>query len=295
MKIAVIGSTGMLGSTLCQFLYEKDCNVLEINRSGKSVIARNRTFQWNAISDSYNGLYDPLRNFEFIINCVGLIPQKCELRNSDFTLELCRLNVDLPIKLSQIAKESGIRVIQIGTDCVYSGRVGKYVESDVKDPIDSYGYSKALGESASNDLIFLRTSIIGRELKSSVSLLEWVLSRPFRARIPGYINHKWNGITTLAFAQICWGIINSKELQNTNLHLVPEDYMSKYELLRAIANHFHRKDLDIYEFMHSSTVDRTLSTTQSDLNRRLWNLAGYPEVPSIDSLISEYAGWTNRH
>ena len=39
-----------------------------------------------------------------------------------------------------------IKIFQIATDCVYSGRLGKYNEKSEHDDTDIYGVTKSLGE-----------------------------------------------------------------------------------------------------------------------------------------------------
>ena len=59
----------------------------------------------------------------------------------------------------------------------FSGKKGiiqKLIKSDAK---DLYGISKFKGEIKSNNVLNIRTSIIGIELNSSYSLLNWFLSQ----------------------------------------------------------------------------------------------------------------------
>ena len=85
------------------------------------------------------------------------------------------------------------------------------------------------------------------------------------------------------------GIINSDEFPDGIHHLVPEDTISKYQLLLFIAEAFGRDDLRINKFATPESVDRTLITKNIDLNLRFWNNAGYSIVPKINQLISESA------
>ena len=54
----------------------------------------------------------------------------------------------LPHRLSHLCGRSGARLIQIGSDGVFSGMRGAYTEDDVPDANDIYGISKLLGEVA---------------------------------------------------------------------------------------------------------------------------------------------------
>ena len=66
----------------------------------------------------------------------------------------------------------GARVLQIATDCVYSGAQGAYVETDLHDALDVYGKTKSLGECQEPNVYHLRCSIIGPEPKDFKFLIE---------------------------------------------------------------------------------------------------------------------------
>src|SRR6185437_6432951 len=83
----------------------------------------------------------------------------------------------LPRRLSHLCMRAGARLIQIGSDGVFSGSRGAYTEDDVPDADDLYGTSKLLGEIDAPHAITLRTSIIGHELQGAGGLLEWFLSQ----------------------------------------------------------------------------------------------------------------------
>jgi len=157
------------------------------------------------------------------------------------------------------------RLIQIATDCVYSGAKGGYLESDAHDPLDVYGKTKSLGEPFDGSMLNVRCSIIGPELKGTVSLLEWFLANPDGAELNGFAHHRWNGVTTLQFAQLCETIIagNAYEallrVSHTH-HFVPNDALDKFELLcemqRAYGTKFRIRKVDNV----GPPVDRTLAS-----------------------------------
>ena len=293
-RVAVLGSTGMLGSAVTRYFCANLADVTEFNRSGKATHLGNIAHHID-VSDPLLNLNSVFSNFEFdyIINAVGLIKQLIDESDFNSISMAQQVNSVFPKKLNEFSKASGIPVIQIGTDCVYSGLRGGYTESDLFDPSDIYGESKVVGEKYSQDSMTIRCSIIGRELKTKNSLLEWLLSQPRKSQINGYTNHIWNGVTTLTFTRVIYGIIDNNTYAPGTLHLVPKDQVSKFELLRILAEMFERKDIEISEFDPEISVNRTLATLFPHKNEQLWLNAGYTGVPSIAELIQEYAEWSS--
>lgn len=133
---------------------------------------------------------------DVLINCIGLIKQ---LEAASNPLYAIPINTLLPHRLSLLCEAVGARLIHFSTDCVFSGRKGSYTEEDIPDADDLYGRSKLLGEVTSPHAMTLRTSIIGHEFRSPVSLIDWFLSQPgpvkgFSSAIyTGYRLWRWQG------------------------------------------------------------------------------------------------------
>jgi dTDP-4-dehydrorhamnose reductase len=293
-KLAVLGSTGMLGSTLTTVLENQFETIYEFNRSGISATGKNQTrvievTDSNCLLTSFNGL-----KVDYIINCIGMIKHVID-ENDKNSVNLARkINSEFPANLNIYANRLGIPVIQVGTDCVYSGKSGVYSERDPHEPIDIYGETKNAGEQSATDSMLVRCSIIGKELKSRNSLLEWVISQPIGAKLEGYVNHLWNGVTTLHFSQVISGVIKSGAYQPGILHLVPKDIVSKFELINLISSEFGRSDLQINQFEAETPINRSLITINPERNLQLWRQGGYNEIPTISEMVSTYAKWSQK-
>jgi dTDP-4-dehydrorhamnose reductase len=283
----------MLGSTLTKYLTPYVSEVVEMNRSGVPVLAGNRALTYDAVLGNPIREYLEKEQFDYVINAIGLIKQLIDETDKKVLKNAYLVNSNLPRDLSAYAKDTSTAVIQIGTDCVYSGQVGNYSEHSKFDCVDLYGLSKVSGEEESKSLMTIRCSIIGHEIKSPVSLMDWFLSQPKSATVRGYTNHYWNGVTTLAFARVIRGIIDHKMFSPEILHLVPKDQITKFELLQNLAKEFQRTDIHIRAFPTESGVNRTLITLFPDKNEQLWLSAGYTQIPSIAELIKEYAEWSS--
>ena len=284
----------MLGSTLTRVLEEAKLHVTEFNRQGTSVTGKNNSVRFDATQKFYLGEKTLLSDFDYVINCIGLIKQLINKKNPIDIAAAHALNTNFMIWLDEFSKEFGNPVIQIGTDCVFSGLRGNYYETDDLDPIDLYGRTKSIGEGSSEHSMLIRCSIIGRELGSTNSLLSWLISQPKGAQLNGYNNHFWNGVTTLQFSQVVRGIIETGNFYNGVQHLVPEDTVTKKGLLETLAGSFGREDLTIRSFATTKSIDRTLGTRFQERNLELWKSAGYNEVPTVREMVSKYAHFDKR-
>lgn len=273
----------MLGHAVLEEFDAFDGEVQFTSRSGSGIA-------FDVLVDTVETLYGFVNQGDYVINCLGITKPhiKDEVEQDRSRAKL--VNSTFPAALASLAEVKGARIIQIATDCVFSGSKGHYLESDTHDATDVYGQTKSLGEVVSPNVMHIRVSTIGREMNRSTLLLEWVLSHPKGATIPGYTDHFWNGVTTNHFAKVVRGIIEQNGFKFGLSHLVPGDELSKADLVRKIAIAFGRSDLVIEDTESCKPIDRTLATTNPDFNKGLWAGAGYPEIPTIEQLIDEIAG-----
>lgn len=165
---------------------------------------------------------------DIVINAIGVIKQRATSKDVVQTL---RTNSILPRLVGEFALRRGFRFITLSTDCVFSGSKGSYSESDIPDALDLYGRSKQFGEVVAPNCLTLRTSIIGRELASSHSLLEWFLGQT--GRVEGYANAIYSGFPTIIMADILSDLIDNQPTLEGIYHVssVP---ISKFDLLRMV-------------------------------------------------------------
>lgn len=289
-KVIVLGSTGMLGSTVAQYLKSENLSVTEVNSTGRSIISQ-KAYQYDILINKTSDLKELIYKHDFVINCAGIVKQKINLNDLNSKISLIKINSIFSLELIQLCEEMQIPLIQVGTDCVFSGNLGNYNESSQHDPNDLYGYSKTLGESKSDFLQTLRCSFIGQELAGKNGLMEWVLNQKKNSIIDGYKNHFWNGLTTLHVAKLVSGIIKNNNFLPGTFHVVPHETISKLDLVIAIAKIFERPDLVIKPTNSKTSVARTLSTIKQEFNEKVWLDAGYNKPPSINEMLKEYFYW----
>lgn len=168
-----------------------------------------------------------------VVNCIGVIKQLKTAKDPIVTLSV---NSIFPHRVANLCRAIGARFITLSTDCVFSGKNGNYRESDAVDATDLYGRSKNLGEVAGENCLTLRTSIIGRELETAHSLVEWFLSNRNR-RVKGFRRAIYSGLTTLELAGVIAQIIESKRDLSGMWHVASQP-ISKFELLELVRDAF---------------------------------------------------------
>lgn len=192
---------------------------------------------------------------DVIFNAAGIIKQ---LPTSKNVIKTLTINSIFPHKLAEIAEKKQVRLINISTDCVFDGKKGNYNEEDFSDATDVYGKSKNLGEVVGENCLTLRTSIIGRELQTSHSLVEWFLSNRGKT-VKGYTGAIYSGFPTVVLAGIIADLIE-KYKNLSGLYHVSSEPINKYELLKLI-NEAYRTKVEIEPFK-DFRIDRSLDSTK---------------------------------
>jgi dTDP-4-dehydrorhamnose reductase len=298
MKVIVLGASGMLGSMVLSWLArDPELALVATGREDalfpgmKGVAPGCDPRILDAETATAETLEKLVKGADWVVNCIGVIKPYIKDDNPVQTQRALRVNALFPHLLAQAAERTGAKVLQIATDCVYSGLKGGYAEAAPHDALDVYGKSKSLGEVHSPQVHHLRCSIIGPEPKCHVSLLDWFLGQPQGAGVKGFTNHDWNGVTTLHYAKVCHGILRAGLDLPHLLHVVPTGTIAKSDLLRAFASSYGRTDIIIDPVAAPTVVDRTLTTSQSSLNATVWRAAGYTQPPTVTQMVAEMADY----
>ena len=300
-NVLILGASGMLGSMVTDFLSrDKDLSITVTMRSQqliKKAQKRIKNIEWLnfKVKDEAQTIQQLLNlgKPDWIVNAIGVIKPYAR---DDYPEEVENASVGnamFPYWLARTFEQS--HILQIATDCVYSGNKGHYVESDKHDSFDVYGKTKSLGEVLLPNVKHLRCSIIGPEPKSRVSLLEWFLKQTANAKVSGFTNHSWNGVTTLHFAKICHGIINNNISLPHLQHLIPDGDITKHDLLCCFKRLYERSDIEITAIEAPQKIDRRLGTEDNELNAKLWQSAGYDDrPPTTKEMVEELAAFDYR-
>ena len=210
------------------------------------------------------------RSPDVIVNCVGLLPAECNAHPN----KAAYLNGFLPRHLA-----TQCRTIHISTDCVFSGKMGSYMETSDRDAQSIYGLSKSMGEIDDDKSLTIRTSIVGPEIKEGgTGLLAWFQRQ--NDDVKGWANAFWNGVTTLELAKFVeFGL---EEGLTGLCHLHSKAPVSKFQLLKLFRQIYRGPNVQITAHLLKKPIDKTLVTTRDDFE---W------ESAEIESQLQALREW----
>ena len=275
IKIAVLGATGMAGHVISLYFKERGYDVTTISRKpfpycNNILLAVHNTLE----------LEKTLLNGEFaaVINCIGILNQYAENDKS----EAIYLNSYLPHYLAKILRNTDTKLIQMSTDCVFSGETGGYIENSLPDGKSYYDRTKALGEINDKKNLTFRNSIIGPDMQENgIGLFNWFMKQD--KHIGGYSKAIWTGVTTLTLAKAM-----EAALQNnlTGLYnLVNNKNISKLELLKLFNKYFRDDNIQISK-NDNMVIDKSLINTRTDFSFL---------VPDYEIMVAEMKIWVDEH
>ncbi len=275
MRYLIFGVNGMAGHVIAQYLKEKGHEVTGFARQ-ESPVCRTVTGDARNRADLENVL--DADDYDVVVNCIGVLNKRVDASLADGIY----LNSAWPHLLAEKLAGKRMKLIHISSDCVFEGTRGQYTEMDHPDAVSYYGRSKALGEVVDCENLTLRTSIVGPELKENgTGLFHWFMKQT--GSVAGYKRVIWTGVTTLQLAK---NIEEDISKQKTGLyHLVNNETICKYDLLRLFNSSFRKNPIEITE---NDTVvsDRSLVCTSE--GQRF-------SVPGYQQMILEMAEWMENH
>ena len=291
MRVLVLGGSGMLGHQLCRVVSARMETWATFRDDPAKYEQYNFISQQRALGGvhvedvaSVRGALESVQP-DAVVNCIGIVKQRDEARQA---IPSIQVNALFPHQLADLCQEYDARLVQISTDCVFSGLRGGYTEADVPDPVDLYGRSKLLGELNRPGCLTLRTSIIGWQLNTFSSLLSW-FSQQRGQRIKGYQKAVYSGFSSRVLAGLISDLIETRP-DLSGLYQVASEPISKYDLLVALRDKLGWDDIQI-EADDNFYCDRSLVGTRFSVATG-WKAPGWDEM--LSGLAEEwpmYQGW----
>lgn len=275
-KILILGSTGLIGHQI-NFVLTNDPKY-EIS----NIAYRNKLNEDTLLLDIMDEtiLSSTIQEIKpnFLINCVGTLIKESE---SDPELAIYT-NAILPHRLKNICNSMSIKLIHMSTDCVFSGKKRTpYTENDIKDGLDVYAKTKALGEIIDERHLTLRTSVIGPELKKDgEQLFNWFMSE--KGEIEGFSDAIWSGVTSLELAKgVKWAIENNLCGLYQLTNGMP---ISKNEILQLFKKYTNKK-ISIRPIT-GINIDKSFVDTRGLIDYK---------IPSYELMIAEMVDFIKKH
>lgn len=248
-RILVLGGTGMLGHELwrqCADRADAFATVRSSGGEGPRVISGVSAEASESLERAFAAAQP-----DVVVNCIGIVKQSDLAARATVAIEVNSL---LPHRLAAICERSGARLIQISTDCVFSGRKGFYRETDLADPIDLYGRSKLAGEPSGDRVLTLRTSMIGWEIATRNGLLEWLAGQD-GGSVQGYDRAVFSGPTSPELARLILKLADQHPHLNGTVNVAAAP-ISKHDLILKLRDAL-ALDLDVRR-TQDPQVDRSL-------------------------------------
>jgi dTDP-4-dehydrorhamnose reductase len=289
-RVLVLGATGMLGHKVYQ-VFSEACEVYAtVRKFDERLKALNLFDESRVLSgidvSEMSGLSDCMAKIQpdVVINCIGVIKQ---LEAAHDMPRLIFTNALFPHLLNDLCARNSAKLIHLSTDCVFSGKDGNYAEDAVADATDAYGRTKWLGEVTGSGALTLRTSMIGHELFSKVSLLDWFLSQRGKP-VNGFTHAVFSGMPTIILSRELLRIVRDHRDLSGLYHLSVAP-ISKFDLLQRVAK--------VYG-LDCTIVPREEPHIDRGLNSQKYQGMTTFNPPSWDSMIremhSDFAHYTDQ-
>lgn len=276
MNFLVLGCNGMAGHIISLYLKEQGHNVVGFARSKSDFI---ETIIGDATDFELLKKIIQVGNYDIVVNAIGILNKFAESNHSLAVL----MNSYLPHYLAQVTYDLKTRIFHMSTDCVFSGKKGKYTEQSVPDGTLFYDRTKALGELVDDKNLTLRNSIVGPDIKESgIGLLNWFLKQ--KTSVNGFTKAIWTGQTTLQLAKT---IEMAAQNNVTGLfNMVPRESINKYELLKLFNKYIREDEIEIRP-VDTFVIDKSLVRT---------NYNGFEyEIPDYETMVKELGVWMRNH
>lgn len=277
-KILIIGVKGMAGHMLYNYFTES--KLYDVYGLARNINSGSQLFNLDVSDTTQLKSLLAENQFDYVVNCIGILNNDAE----DFPSKAIWFNSYFPHYLEEITKKTKTKIIHISTDCVFSGKEGGYTENDIKNGIGFYAQSKALGELTNEKDVTIRTSIIGPELnQNGIGLFHWFMCQSDDAKLSGYTNAFWSGLTTLELAKIIVEIIG----QNICglIQVVPSPKIDKYNLI-SLFNSIYKNGKIAIEADGNYHVDKSLVSIRTDFDY---------QVPDYQKMLESQKDWILQH
>lgn len=203
LKVLILGHEGMLGWVAKKYFWQQNCIIETISSRWPTQEFKKKVC---------------LSKSDFVLNCIGAIPQKFP---KDYSI-----NEDLPEYLCNNFQGKIVHP---------ASNIEEFPNSD-----DSYAISKKRGswfvKNIRPESLIVSSSTIGPSLDGIFGV--WDTIEKSNDTVYGYTNHFWNGVTTLEWTNYVYGLIMRGETGHRKIY---SEKLSKYQLMKILAEKLEKQ------------------------------------------------------
>lgn len=216
----------------------------------------------------------------------------CELYRADSY----KVNVTSVLKLAQQLSSRGIKPIVISSDIVFDGKIGNYLETDLKNPLNIYGSQKAeiedkISQYTNNNYLVLRLSKVFSLIKNDNTMLDEMAMKLKKGLI---IKEAYDRIFSPLLITDLIDVVIKIQQENFSgiVNIAGEEWWSRYDIAVALA-----KEMGINSsIVQRNNVDQLylqfISPKNTSLNnKKLSNLVDVKFTPMKDCIKSTANNW----
>ena len=145
MKIAITGSTGFVGSNIASVLQSSGHEVIGLVRAEAKLPWQTKLVDFT----NEDSIHSPLEGTQAVVHCAIANDFNRLLQDRDFAYDSF---VGMTSRVVKAANKAGSKPIYISTDWVMDGTTHLSLESNKGNPVNFYGFLKAMGEQVVRDL-----------------------------------------------------------------------------------------------------------------------------------------------
>ena len=210
---------------------------------------------------------------DIVVNAAAYTSVDSAESNPKLTMQINGCSVETIAKLSG---KMGFKIIHFSTDYVFDGLLARpYLEDDLKNPINTYGVSKAYGDDAiltyaKNSTIFRVSWVISH---NKVNFIDKIMTHFQQSEHARVVYDQVGSITPSTLAAEAVKLVIDKEINGNNIfNLCTKGELSWHDLAIAIYNHANEIGLPITvkrENIQSISTDQLNLPANRPLNSRL--------------------------
>jgi dTDP-4-dehydrorhamnose reductase len=239
MNIVVLGANGNLGTQI-QKEFSPENNIISLDKQELDLL------DYFAVEKKLSSL-----SADLIVNCAAYNNvDKCEEDKDSFELAL-KLNAEIPELLGNIALKNKAKLVHYSSDYVFGkeDRLEPYLEYEVPNPVNKYGYTKYMGEKGVEKLearglnyCLIRTSKLfgpkGYSEESKSSFFDIILKLSEKQGVLKVVDDEISGFTY------------TKDLAKHTKYLITHNYpLGIYHLINKGQATWHQGALELFKIL----------------------------------------------